>query len=158
MTFVNKLTLFTLLLLLSCSCNQDKSTEKSELLKLADSNSYPVITLGQLENETWIFFQELESEIKRQEKNINENEINEQIQYMIDKKLVNEPLIILETEKGTEFKSVDYLTYKNYRLKNPIDTNRLFTTGSKITKEDSLRFKEQDSLRKDLIKILNGNN
>lgn len=73
---------------------------------------------------------------------------------MIDRGLLAKPTLYRNTKEGTKFELVDYLTYKKYRLENPIDTMALFTVTTHLTKEDSLNYFLYDSLRAELIKIL----
>jgi hypothetical protein len=146
--------LLIIILTLLTACTQTTSTDTSTSVISADS--LPLIsTLGQTEKATWSFFQELEAEIKRQEPNFSQNQVNEYIQEMINNGLVNRPEIFIDTKNGTESKTVDYKTYKDFRLNNPIDIKRLWTSSSRLSKEDSLNYIVQEESRKELVKILN---
>ena len=134
---MNRLCLIALSLLISCS--NRKSASETEI-RIADSARYRVTTLGEWERRDWEYFQELESEIKRQKENFTDEQVSRYIQEMIDNRLIGNPMLFLETEEGTKLETVDYLTYKKYRLEHPVDSMRSFTVIPKLTKEDSLAY------------------
>ena len=140
----NQIILIILILLSGCSKNRKTDTSK----QLTNADSLTITTLGQQEQATWEFFQQLEAAMK-DDNEIKEESIDEYIQALIDEGSAPQPEIFIDTETGTESRIVDYQTYKKFREENPINLERPYVIS--IPTVDTL---PRDSLRKNLIKAL----
>jgi hypothetical protein len=106
------------LLLTFLSCNRNNTTQDNRAETI-------FVTLGQKEEADWNYYQAAEKEYEINT-SITEETINEYIQSLIKKGLIERPVIFVDTENGTEPRYVDYEEYKVYRKNNPIDLGRLF--------------------------------
>lgn len=136
--------LFTFFLQFSCnSRHQDTVT--------AETLSVKIETLGQEEKAIWDYYQEVEKQFIR-ETEATEDQTIEFVQSLIDKGLIYQPTIFIETKKGTEAKTVDYKTYKEFRKDNPIDLKRHYIVS--FFPRDSLHNLYIDSVRTNILNAL----
>ena len=138
---------FILILILTVLIGCSKSNSNNDIGQTTDSTKF-ITTLGDEEQAMWDYFQSVERELGNDSK-IKKEKIPELIQSLIDNGDLQKPLIFLDSENGTESKVVDYLTYKEFREKNPIDLRRNYVMSMQLT--DTL---VSDSLRVDLLKQL----
>jgi hypothetical protein len=134
------------LLIVLLSCQQRNETGDQGNIGFPDS--LVSWTLGQEEQAYWDYYQRIEAEILKGG-HARKEEIDDYLQVLIDEDLVHEPQIYMDTDSGTMFQTVDYKTYKKYRLEHPIDSNRGIIVV--LPRLDTLL---KDSLRRGIIKAL----
>jgi len=139
--------LIVVLTLIGCSI--DRQTDN--LNNVVGADSLMIMTLGQQEQASWDYYQEIEKMMRS--KRLRKDRIDDYVQALIDEGSIPEPEIFTETEEGTKSMRVDYKTYKNYRAENPIDISRDYTFRLSLPEPDTLF---RDSLRINLIKALKG--
>jgi hypothetical protein len=125
------------------SCIKDKMADDS---KQSTADSIKMFTLGQVEQQHWDNYMKTENKLRRDD-GISEDKIDRYMQSIIDEGILDKPVIFPQTENGTEERTVDYKTYKEYRKRHPIDIKRNFVYA---IPEDLVG----DSLQRDLINKL----
>jgi hypothetical protein len=80
---------------------------------------------------------------------VSEGQIVERVQAMIDEGYVQKPVILVVTEEGPRWRTVDYYTYKEYMASNATELRHYYGTQPNML--DTLLM---DSIRSNLLQAL----
>jgi hypothetical protein len=137
-----------LIIIIGCA----KNNSNNDIAQTTDSTKF-ITALGDEEQAMWEYFESVERDLGNDPK-IKKEKISELIQSLIDNGDLQQPIIFLDGEKGTEPKTVDYLTYKEFRRNNPIDPRRPYVVSLQMTDNSVLDSIRMDSIGMDLLKQL----
>lgn len=130
-----------LLILIACS-REDAHNSGVETRDMTKS----AVTYRELEKAVREYYILVERDVSR-DLGVSEDEISSRVQSLINDGYVKEPVIFVITENGPAWKTVDYLTYKQFMSDHAVASRRYHGVQPNIG--DSL---VSDSVRSELLK------
>jgi hypothetical protein len=138
---------FTWMLVLAVAAGCSGEDSRESVVQTGDSVKL-VSRHKALEKAIWDYYLSIEEDA-RLDLGVSDAEIVERVQSMIDDGYVRKPVILVITEDGSRWKTVDYRTYKAYMTSNAIVLRRYYGIQPDIL--DSLLM---DSIRSNLLDAL----
>lgn len=127
-------------------CSRDDT--RNTAIDTADSIKLMIAKHKALERAIHDYYSSIEEDIKN-DLGVTAVEIVDRVQLLIDDGFVQKPVILVITESGARWASVDYRTYKEYMTSNAIDVRRYYGKQPDILDSASM-----DSIRNNLLKAL----
>ena len=139
--------LFTYLLLLAVTAGCSREDSPNGIIQTTDSTTQ-VLSHKALEKLISDYYISIEESVKM-DLGVSEAEIVQRVQWMINDGYVQKPVILVITEDGPRWQTVDYPTYKNYIESNAIALRSYYGTQPNILDTVSM-----DSIRSNLLQAL----
>jgi hypothetical protein len=114
--------IFLLVLALAAACSTEDSN--GSINHTADSSKL-VSRHKALEKAIWDYYLSIEEDVSK-DLGISEAETVEHVQSLINDAYVKRPVILVVTEEGPRWTTVDYHTYKEYMTSNAIILRRYY--------------------------------
>lgn len=140
---------FIIFLVLAVTGGCSKEDSKRATIQTADSLKQ-VSKHTALEKAIWDYYLSIEKDV-RMDLGVSEGEIVERVQSLINDGYVEKPVILVITDDGPRWGTVDYSTYKEYMTSHAIVARRYHGTQPNVLDSSFM-----DSIRSNLLEALKG--